>query len=108
MPVDTPMPDPLKLNRNGADVYAFAEVKAHSSFVSFPWDLNNSFLPMHFHRYFNHSALSPADARQIIRSAESMAKTPAPTPSGFAEIVSDDFPVYRRGLEFRRPIFEFV
>jgi hypothetical protein len=39
--------------------------------------------------------LSPqcASAIQIVRPAESIAETPAPTPSGFAEIVSDVFPV---------------
>jgi hypothetical protein len=55
---------------------------------------------MQSHRYFNHSALSPANTRQILRSAEPMAETPTPTPSGFAEIVSDDFPVFH--LDFAR------
>jgi hypothetical protein len=39
--------------------------------------------------------LSPqcASAIQIVRPAESIAEMPAQTPSGFAEIVSDNFPV---------------
>jgi len=33
-----------------------------------------------------------ASTIQIVRPSESTAENPAPTPTGFAEIVSDDFP----------------
>ena len=51
--------------------------------------------PSAFHRRANETLSSSrwASTIQIVRHPESIGETEPPTPSGFAEIVNDDFPV---------------